>query len=149
MNTHILIHKTHTHLLVLIMKSFLKHSSVPTLLMHFLSGVLPPLWPPFLGCNSVTLPFRLCFGCLQEQQCLCSNQESIMKHCLLQYQAWEVSTKLIGRENILPSSSGRAWSQEKWKWAGGGWGGQADQLSGLEEKFAGSWKNFSWGLKWR
>lgn len=35
-----------------------------------------------------------------------------MKHCLLQYQTCEVSAKLIGRENILPSSSVRARSQK-------------------------------------
>lgn len=111
MNMNALIHKTHIYW-CWSYNFFLKNSYVATPLMHFLNGVSPPLWSLFLGCDSVTLPFRVCFGCLLEQGFLCLNQESIMKHCLLQYQTCEVSAKLIGRENILPSPSGRVWSQE-------------------------------------
>lgn len=114
----------------------------PHLLIPFLTGVQPPLWSPVLGCNSVTLPFRVCFACLQEQWFLCSNQQSIMKHCLLQYQTCEVSAELIGRENILPSSSGRAWSQKNGNGNGVGLDGKGRQIIWirLEEKSAVNWK---------
>lgn len=66
----------------------------------------------------------------------------IMKHCLLQYQTCEVSAELIGRENILPSSSGRAWSQKNGNGNGVGLDGKGRQIIWirLEEKSAVNWK---------
>lgn len=91
------------------MKSFLKHFYVPTLADAFSHWSLASslvVSDSGLELSNSTLQSVLWLP--SETAILCSNQESIMKHCLLQYQTCEVSAPLIGRENILPSSGGRA-----------------------------------------